>query len=151
MIWTRQVPDEWKKELNGHEFSENTLSLTGSLNEILSQVKAPDFCQNYPEFMLEDVAQIAALVAAFAVSDRLTFHLGYEPDQAQITKPAKLKALCCYGESTAGWSSGSRYSGDVLSLLEPFGVAFIPFWNNDRAQIGPPSKSKNIFLTLSAL
>lgn len=151
VIWARQVPAEWTQALNGRCATVESLILSGNLTTILSELKAPDCCEGYPDFMIEDVAQIAALAAVFAVSDRLTLHLGSEPDPAQIASPAKLKAFCCYGESALGWSSGSSSGKSFLSFLEPFGIAFGHIWNDDRIQIHKQIKNQNIFLTLSAL
>ncbi|GAD10129.1 hypothetical protein GFGA_1d0695 [Gluconobacter frateurii NBRC 103465] len=151
VIWTRQVPVEWKHASNDHYASVKSIVLSGPLTKILSKLKDKDFCAEYPDFVIEDVSQIAALVAAFAVSDRLTLHLGPEPDTAQITSLAKLKALCCYGESSVGWGSGPGYEDDFLSFLEPFAVAFIPSWSNDRVHIQKKAKNPILFLTLIAL
>ena len=130
VVWARVVPPAWHETLEACALPAGRVVLCGTLDEVTLALRRPDMRRRYPAFLLEDVEQTAALVAALAVCATLTVVLG-DPTawtEAGPLPPGRLRALCCYGAGTVDWVSGQVGGCDLVSSVSPYALAFVPAW-----------------------
>lgn len=151
VVWTRKVPSDWQQTLRVQQLPPDDLLLDGTLNEILTQLKASAIRERYPAFMIEDVEQTAALAAAFAVSDRMVLQLTSKCQTEQPSGKAKLRVFCCYGAGHIAWKSGTFHGYDPTSSFSPFDLAFVPSWSGNSVRVSREASPKAVYLVLSVL
>ncbi|GAA4478225.1 hypothetical protein [Gluconacetobacter asukensis] len=130
VVWARDVPPVWHETLETCALPDGCITLAGTLDEVTLALRRPDLRRRYPAFLVEDVAQTAALVATLAVCTSLTVMLG-DPAAWPGADPlpaARLRALCCYGAGTVDWVSGRVGGCDLVSSISPYALAFVPAW-----------------------
>lgn len=125
LIWARRVPDAWQTALGSTPLPEEGLTVMGSLDEVSTALKNTPLRTRFPEFLLEDVTQTAALTAALALSDMLTVSFGPLGGLVWPETPQKLTTACCYG-GALDWTSGLAPVGALTSSVSPYALAFLP-------------------------
>ncbi|MFW7267770.1 hypothetical protein ACMAUO_07335 [Gluconacetobacter sp. Hr-1-5] len=130
VVWARVVPPVWHEMLEACALPEGRVVLGGTLDEVTLALRRPDMRRRYPAFLIEDVEQTVALVAALAVCATLTVVLGDPAAWVGATPlpPGRLRALCCYGGGTVDWVSGRAGGCDLVSSVSPYALAFVPAW-----------------------
>ncbi|GAJ27617.1 hypothetical protein [Acidomonas methanolica] len=108
LVWGRRVPLVWQEELERCDpLPCDGFSLEGTLDAVTAGLRDAARTLHYPAFLMEDVEQTVALVAALAFSNRLSLCVRSVPPEG-MELPGDVTALrlaCCYG-GVLDWVSG---------------------------------------------
>lgn len=137
LVWGRRVPLVWQEELERCDPSPGEgFSLEGTLDAVTAGLRDAARTLHYPVFLMEDIEQTVALVAALAFSNRLSLCVRPVPPEG-MELPGDATALrlaCCYG-GVLDWVSGRTFLADEISSVPPYALAFLPSWS---AMTGAP-------------
>lgn len=124
VIWGRQVPAQWMTEMQLLTEAPQSVCIEGTLEEVQRGLLRRQGEAGWLPFILEDIAQNAAMASAFGVSvhQRLRVVPVMDEESSFVVSVGACCLLCCYGAGKVEWISGQVPGECLVSSTESFAI-----------------------------